>query len=108
MARNEPEGLGTKVYQRLDSLKKTYRYFEEISANHPQLKNLRAVLEAYRSKKLEVRPNMMTYWAEGVQLCDYRPWDWDEFGEFADTHGAEEQKLWPEQVRIFLTKTKEP
>lgn len=108
MARNEPEGLGTKVYQRLDSLKKTYRYFEEISANHPQLKNLRAVLEAYRSKKLEVRPNMMTYWAEGVQLCNYRPWDWDEFGEFADTHGAEEQKLWPEQVRIFLTKTKEP
>lgn len=47
---------------------------------------------------------MVTYWAEGVQLCDYRPWDWDEFGEFADIHGAEEQKLWPEQVRIFLKK----
>lgn len=55
-------------------------------------------MKAYRSRKLETEQGMVTYWADGVQLCELRPFTWDEFHEFADRYGADQNKLWPEQI----------
>lgn len=55
-------------------------------------------MKAYRSGKLKLEQGMVTYWANGLQLCEPRPSSWDEFDEFADKYGADQEKLWVEQV----------
>jgi hypothetical protein len=53
-----------------------------------QRRNIRAILQAYRSKKLVWYPKLVTYWPNGQQLCEPRPFDWDEFEVINHAHGG--------------------
>lgn len=77
MARGEPLGLDWNVIQRIDCLKKMK---EEVSNSDEkgQIPNLDAILKAYRTGKLQWT-GLVTYWSKGKQLCEPRPFNWDEF-----------------------------
>lgn len=79
MAEGEPAGLGWDVYRRLHTLKAIQADLEKDGDSYEQLSNVRAVIEAYRSGQLGWNPGLITYWSNGVQLCQPRPFDWDEF-----------------------------
>ncbi|KAJ5587858.1 uncharacterized protein N7459_003623 [Penicillium hispanicum] len=49
----EPAGLGWPVYQRLDNLKQTQTQLENDGDKYEQLPNIKAIIEAYRSKRLD-------------------------------------------------------
>jgi hypothetical protein len=64
-----------------------------------QLPNITANLQAYRSKKLVRYPKLVTYWSNGEQLCEQRPFDWDEFEVLNQAHGGH-KGFWREGVSI--------
>ena len=101
MMRSEPEGLGFEVCERLDTLKRIFRHLEGIDATHPQLVNILAVMKAYRSG-MKIQEGMVTYWADGLKLCEPRPLNWEEFIEFGTKYGADQQKLWLEEVSYLF------
>lgn len=45
---------------------------------YEQLPNLKAILKAYREGTLKAWPGLVTYWSDGKQLCQPRPFDWAE------------------------------
>lgn len=67
-----------------------------------QLPNLRAVLSAYRRGTLEWCEGLVTYWANGRQLCQPRPFDWDELEAINAKHN-DVAGFWTEGVRLFLS-----
>ncbi|CAG7921869.1 unnamed protein product [Penicillium olsonii] len=77
--------LSFDVIQRLHTLEAIKTDLEESrkksksSDASRQLLNINAILEAYRSKKLDWNDGLVTYWAKGVQICQPRNFDWDEF-----------------------------
>lgn len=55
-------------------------------------------MDAYRSKSLPWAIGLVTYWAKGKQLCQPRPFDWDEF-EAINTANEDHKSFWVEGVR---------
>ncbi|KAJ5107480.1 hypothetical protein N7456_004155 [Penicillium angulare] len=43
------------------------------------LETVRCLITAYQRKDLEWTPGLVTYWSNGKQLCQPRPFDWKEF-----------------------------
>lgn len=78
MARGEPAGLDWNVIQRIDHLKKMKEELEKNGDAKGQVPNLEALLKAYRTRKLQWT-GLITYWSKGKQLCEPRPFNWDEF-----------------------------
>lgn len=78
MARGEPSGLNWNVIQRIDYLKKMKEDIEKSGVGKSQIPNLEALLKAYRRRKLPWT-GLVTYWSKGRQLCQPRPFNWDEF-----------------------------
>lgn len=61
-----------------------------------QLSNIEALLEAYRSRKLQWT-GLVTYWSKGEQLCQPRPFNWDEFEAINRKHHGH-KNFWVEGV----------
>ena len=80
MFASEPRGLSLQVVQRLDSLKRIEKDLEK-EDKYGQLVNVQAVMHAYRSAQLGWNPRLVTYWTDGRQICQPRPFSWDEFHE---------------------------
>ncbi|CAG8082191.1 unnamed protein product [Penicillium salamii] len=60
-----------------------------------QLTNINALLEAYRSKKIDWNDGLVTYWSNGIQICQPRNFDWDEF-EVINSEYRDEGAFWTE------------
>ncbi|KAJ5580244.1 uncharacterized protein N7459_006229 [Penicillium hispanicum] len=97
MMSKEPEGLSWESVQRLDHLKLIEEYYED-KDDTKQLANIRGVMQAYRSKRLAWTQELVTYWASGVQLCQPRPFDWDEFEAIYDDQMEKNASFWTEGI----------
>lgn len=85
------------MYRRLDSLKAIHAFLENDGDPFQLLSNCRAVIEAYRSGQLGWNPGLVTYWSNGKQLCQPRPFDWDEFEAINAKHNGHKD-FWTEPV----------
>jgi hypothetical protein len=103
LAQSEPEGLSWESVQRIKMLRDMEENF--VSGKYEdtgeQLPNIRAILQAYRTKKLAWHPNLVTYWSYGQQLCEPRPFDWDEFEVLNQSHGGS-MGFWREGVSGYF------
>ncbi|KAJ5938750.1 hypothetical protein N7466_001884 [Penicillium verhagenii] len=94
-------GKSWNVVQRIEMLEIMQKYLEgtKDGDEYQQLANVKALLEAYKSGQLDWNaPGLVTYWSHGVQLCQPRPHDWDEFLEVNREHDGEEG-FWMEGSR---------
>lgn len=74
------------------------------SQRDPQQKlvTIMALLDAYNTKKLEWTPGLVTYWQKGRQLCQPRPFDWDEY-EAVQRENGDMWSFWVEGVKDFFS-----
>ncbi|KAJ5699182.1 hypothetical protein N7493_012090 [Penicillium malachiteum] len=75
-------GKSLHVAYRLDMLHQCLEYIKtnpDEDAQYKQRKNVKALIKTYKSGSLEWNPRLVTYWSHGKQLCQPRPFDWDEF-----------------------------
>lgn len=95
---SEPAGLSWPVVQRLQGL---IRIESKLLQNdkYNKLAIVQAIMQTYRSGKLDWNPGLVTYWASTKgQLCQPRPLDWAEFREVQELH-PDETSFWIEGVR---------
>lgn len=71
MVASEPGNHSLAVLKRLKVLR-TIEVELQSSDNFNQLPNVRALLQAYREGRLHWNLGLVTYWFEGVQLCEPR------------------------------------
>lgn len=96
MVASEPGNHSLAVLKRLKVLR-TIEVELQSSDNFNQLPNVRALLQAYREGRLHWNLGLVTYWFEGVQLCEPRPFRWDEF-EVLNAHHSGKTGFWMEGV----------
>ncbi|CAG8198880.1 unnamed protein product [Penicillium nalgiovense] len=75
----EPVGLSWSVVLRLDTLTTMLEWLSSKNDEWDLVGNVTNVMAAYRSGNLRWTPGLVTYWSKGVQLCQPRPFKWDEF-----------------------------
>lgn len=97
MAEGEPEGLSWPVIRRIDTLKQSRTHLAEQGDPYDQIINLDAVLEAYRKGELKWIDGLVTYWSHGKQICQPRPFYWDEFEAINDKYQGT-TSFWTEGV----------
>ncbi|KAJ5587713.1 uncharacterized protein N7459_003478 [Penicillium hispanicum] len=78
MGECEPQGLSWPVIQRLDCLKIIAKSLQSKGDPREQLPNVQSIMSAYRTRQIDWC-GLVTYWSQGQQLCEPRPFDWDEF-----------------------------
>ncbi|CAG8165784.1 unnamed protein product [Penicillium salamii] len=72
-------GVSLDVARRLQSLEGQLEWLESEGDEFHLVSNLKAIEEAYKSGSLEWTHGLVTYWNQGVQLCQPRPFEWREF-----------------------------
>ncbi|KAJ5087444.1 hypothetical protein N7456_011060 [Penicillium angulare] len=82
--RSERPDLSKYAVARIASLRETESGLRGKREFRSQLVNVQAILAAYRSKTLDWTPGLVTYWSEGQQLSQPRPFSWDEFEAIND------------------------
>ncbi|KAJ5392493.1 hypothetical protein N7509_007983 [Penicillium cosmopolitanum] len=97
VARNEPAGSDSNVYKRLDALEYILQTRKNDGNENNQIPNIKSIMEAYRSKSLPWAIGLVTYWAKGKQLCQPRPFDWDEF-EAINAANEGHKSFWVEGI----------
>ncbi|CAI7599441.1 unnamed protein product [Penicillium discolor] len=96
LAESEPGNHSLDVLRRLEVL----RHIEfqlQSSDKFNQLPNVIALLQAYRGGLLHWNIGLVTYWFEGVQLCEPRQFSWDEF-EVLNAHHSGKRGFWMERL----------
>jgi hypothetical protein len=97
MESSEKGTYSLDVLQRIDTLKIIEKSFETGEDRYKQLPNIKALLKAYRSGKLDWYDGLVTYWSHGHQLCEPRPHNWYEFEAINVKHKGWES-FWMEGV----------
>lgn len=97
MIGSEPAGLSWEVVQRLDSLKFIERRLLEKGEGEDEIPNIRAIMEAYRTHKLEWTGEI-TYWSRGRRVGGRADWDPDDCLAVADREDSG-NGFWLEGVR---------
>ncbi|KAJ5161432.1 hypothetical protein N7492_006824 [Penicillium capsulatum] len=95
MIRREPEGLSWPVIERLDCLTFIEKGVEQDGDPYDKLRSLRAVIAAYRAGVLKWNPGLVTYWCQGRQICQPRPYDPEEIVLICE-HLDEQGGIWLE------------
>ncbi|OOQ86207.1 hypothetical protein PEBR_22408 [Penicillium brasilianum] len=96
--KDEPKGLSRQTYERLDTLKFIQKaIFRPQNDPLSEKKNVIAIINAYRTGKLEWISGLVTYWSDGKKLCEPRPFDWDEFDAINKAHSGH-KSFWVEGV----------
>ncbi|KAK9848996.1 hypothetical protein MYU51_015121 [Penicillium brevicompactum] len=106
----QSQELDQDVIERLHELEAMKKDLSSTRGPLKQVRNINSILEAYRSKKLIWTPGSVTYWSNGVQICEPRAFDWDEF-ETINSKYQKDGTFWteglygpgPEQVYTSLT-----
>jgi hypothetical protein len=93
----EAEHLTWNVVQRLDDLENIRTWLEK-SDDDEQIPNVDAIMNAYTRGDLEWHAGLVTYWSNGEQLCQPRPFKWDEFQAIGAKH-KDHIGFWVEGVR---------
>ncbi|KAJ5602426.1 hypothetical protein N7537_005382 [Penicillium hordei] len=94
LVESEPGNHSLGVLRRLEVLR-NIEFQLQSSDNFNQLPNVLALLQAYRGGLLHWNIGLVTYWFEGVQLCEPRPFSWDEF-EVLNAHHSGKRGFWME------------
>lgn len=81
-AEGEPPGLSKAVYKRLYYMKMPVEPKELVPKS--SIINKNAIMQAYRTGKLEVRPGLVTYWLDGKRISDYVVEDMAETGRLVN------------------------
>jgi hypothetical protein len=100
MAANEPPGLSWNVYQRINCLQLIGEGLVAKGDPEEKVPTVQALLRAYRNKELDWNPGLVTYWRKGEQLCQPRPFNWDEYEAIVDAKG-DCWSFWVEGVSIY-------
>lgn len=106
LAREPEAGKNVDVAWRLSELK-AMRFETESGVARPlfnQLINIQAIIQAYETKKLTWTPGMVTYWTKGKQICQPRPFDWDEFEAISMAYDGKDQ-FWVEGILVCTLNT---
>lgn len=96
LAASEPGNYSWAILQRLEWLRNLEVELRSVDRFN-QLPNVQALLRAYREGRLNWNVGLVTYWSNGVQLCEPRPFYWDEF-EVLNDHYAGHTGFWMEGV----------
>ncbi|KAJ5770989.1 uncharacterized protein N7511_003040 [Penicillium nucicola] len=78
-------GFEWAVVQRLNELDQILRWLQSES-KYNLVSTVRAVAAAYKSSTLAWSYGFVTYWSKGVQLCQPRPFNWEEFHYINELH----------------------
>lgn len=98
------ENLDFKTRDRLYELKKFEEFYKDESLDHPQLLNIRAVQNAYKSGTLKIQsPGIVTYFVDGVQITEPALWTFEKHVELVKIHAPDKNKLWGEKVSNLLS-----
>ncbi|KAJ5887641.1 hypothetical protein N7495_007682 [Penicillium taxi] len=92
-------GLPWETVQQLDDLKGTMEWLREKGDEWSMIPTLDAIMTAYRSGRLACHPGLVTYWSNGVQLCQPRPFDWDEVNFIMEQEDLK-RGFWVERAHI--------
>ncbi|CRL23838.1 unnamed protein product [Penicillium camemberti] len=68
MVHSEPAGLSWDIVRRLEHLKNIDKYLSTKGDPDNQLPNVKAIIKAYRERKLGWSRGWVSYWSKGVQL----------------------------------------
>lgn len=101
MKSQDSRGLSWNTVQRLHDLEATRKYLKDTADDLEQLPNIEALLKAYRSSQLEWNVGFVTYWSKGIQICQPRRFDWDEFEAINSRHLGH-KGFWTEGVIVFV------
>ncbi|OQE36736.1 hypothetical protein PENCOP_c011G05020 [Penicillium coprophilum] len=85
----EPPGLSWPVVQRLKSLRGMLEWLGSKGDEYESAANVAGLIEAYQSGKLKCNAGLVTYWSHGVQLCEPRPFRWDECDLLSAEHDGQ-------------------
>ncbi|KAJ5154015.1 uncharacterized protein N7500_009454 [Penicillium coprophilum] len=96
MISSEPQGLGWEVVQRLDSLKKLERSLGDGDDNEDDLSNVKAIMTAYRSRKLTWDRDSVTYWSNGKLIAGPQKLNMQELYALSAKHGP--KGFWVEGI----------
>jgi hypothetical protein len=96
----EPPGLSYPVVQRLQTLKGMLAWLDSEGDQFELADNVKSIIEAYRSGQLKWNPHLVTYWAKGVQLCQPRPFRWNEC-DLINAQREGQKGFWVEGVRLL-------
>lgn len=101
---SEKRGLSLDVVKRLDNLKAIEKSLEGNGDVWEELPNVKAIIKAYRSKKLKWSKNSeATYWFQGKQLCEPKKWNWSDIIKInQEVNGS--KGFWVEGVRFKFSK----
>lgn len=94
----EDSALSEAVVQRLESLDSLWESIFKAGDRFEQLVNIEAVMDAYRSGELQWN-GLVTYWSFGSQLCQPRPFNWDEFEAINERYEGS-MSFWTEGVSV--------
>lgn len=72
-------GLSLKIVERLDVLQEMRGSMVAEGDEDDNVCNVDAIIAAYKAGALGWNKGLVTYWSKGVQLCQPRPFDWEEF-----------------------------
>ncbi|KAJ5158815.1 uncharacterized protein N7500_008466 [Penicillium coprophilum] len=89
------EELSWEAIQRVHELESMKTDVAAAADQYEQLPNIEAILEEYKSCELEWNIGLVTYWSRGVQICQPRRFDWDEF-ESINSHFNGDKGFWTE------------
>ena len=98
-ADGEPPGLSKDVYKRIWCLKQPVEPKDCVPKSSEI--NVKAILEAYRTRKLEVRPGMVSYWVDGIQISGLVVYDLEKSGQLAEEHISQGRAFWVEEVSVL-------
>ncbi|KAJ5362445.1 hypothetical protein N7541_003289 [Penicillium brevicompactum] len=87
MINSEPKGLSWEVVQRLDELKKLHELLEE-EDKEENISNVKAIMDAYRSKRLSFTAGLVTFWSHGKLVSGPKKLNMEEFYALHAKHGA--------------------
>ncbi|KAJ5153665.1 uncharacterized protein N7500_009104 [Penicillium coprophilum] len=98
MMSSEAPGLSWPVVQRLKSLREMLEWLSSKGDEYESAANVAGLIEAYESGKLKYNRGLVTYWSHGVQLCEPRPFRWDECDLISAEHDGQ-KGFWVEGVK---------
>ena len=90
-------GLSWHVVERLDALEGILGWLRK-EDEFELIPNVESIMDKYRSGELEWIPGLVTYWFDGKQICQPRPFRWDEFDHINSQYNGE-KGFWVEGVR---------
>ncbi|CAG8890964.1 unnamed protein product [Penicillium egyptiacum] len=102
MINSEPAGVSWEVIQRLDSLERIKKDFDEFGNDNGNTPNVIAIMAAYRSGDLvwSDDPGSVTYWAHGKMVAGPKKMDMEEFLDISRERGP--HGIWVEGVTVSI------